>query len=163
MESQKINAEFWNNKIENININYRDPKRFWEDIKKMQGSSKTSPPYLVDEQNRKIKETEGKEELFRNTWQNILRISDEENRSFDMQHEDNINRYINDNRYRLKPYQLANLNRLDENNYLTKPIKTEDIIKTLKNFKNKAPGESQIGKTLLTNLPEQCTINSKNY
>ena len=49
---------------------------------------------------------------------------------------------------------IADLSRLEPNNYLTKPVTRFDIISTIKEFKNNiAPGESGINKILVIQLP----------
>ena len=155
IESIRINNEFWDNKISEMDINYNNPKKFWRDIKLLQGGKEGPNPYLIDGNGRKIKDKVGKEELLRETWSKTFKISNEENLAFDATHEATINNYLRDNGYRIKPYQYANLNRLDENNFLTKPIKSVDIKQIIKSFKNKAPGESQVNKLLLSNITDK--------
>ena len=60
---------------------------------------------------------------------------------------------MEENNYRTKPYNKANLNRLDNNNPLTRPITEFDIIKILRNFKNKAPGASGLTRNMILKLP----------
>ena len=53
------------------------------------------------------------------------------------------------------PFGYANMDRIDENNYLTKPVTVHDIKMIIKEFKNnKAPGLSGITKTIKTNLSD---------
>ena len=55
--------------------------------------------------------------------------------------------------YRTQPYRLANLNRLNNEDPLTKPLQYFDMLCIIGNFKNKAPGNSDINKGILTKLP----------
>ena len=59
------------------------------------------------------------------------------------------------NNYRIKPYEIANLNRLNPHDYLTKPIETYQIKMIIKKFKDKSPGQSQITKSILENVPNE--------
>ena len=72
------------------------------------------------------------------------------------------NNLMDENRYRISPYQYANLNRLQDDNYLTKPIKVQDVINAIRGFKHKAPGKSQINKLLLENTIETMIERFKN-
>ena len=58
-----------------------------------------------------------------------------------------------ENVYRTVPYRLANLNRLNSEDSLTKPLEYFEMIKIIQKFKNKAPGETGIIKMILTRLP----------
>ena len=61
--------------------------------------------------------------------------------------------FLRQNDDRRTPYQFADLNRLDQNNYLIAPVRASDIDQIIKRFKNKAPGISSINKLILSNLP----------
>lgn len=95
-----------------------------------------------------------KEAVFREFWKNIFNISPEENRTFDIQHEAQVNDYLSVNKHRLIPYNEANINRLQDDNTLTRPISVEEIKAIISKFKDKAPGESGIRKTIMQKLPE---------
>ena len=95
----------------------------------MQGGGKEPLPYLKNEQGEKISDPKQQEQIFRRIWTNVFRISDEENQQFDRQHEDEITRVMSqeENIQRIRPYDLSDLTRLDENNQLTKPISRRDF------------------------------------
>lgn len=95
-----------------------------------------------------------KEAVFREFWKNIFNISPEENRTFDIQHEAQVNDCLSVNKHRLIPYNEANINRLQDDNTLTRPISVEEIKAIISKFKDKAPGESGIRKTIMQKLPE---------
>jgi len=78
----------------------------------------------------------------------------QENINFDQYKEYKVNQYLEANKNKFNPYALADLNRLDINNYLIKPITSIDIKETIRNFKNKAPGISGINKEILINMSE---------
>lgn len=92
--------------------------------------------------------------MFRRYWETVFRIDPEDNEEFDREHEQEIENYITDNVNRIEPYRHADLSRLEANNPLTKPIEMWEIKIIIKNFKDKAPGESGIRKTIIQNMPD---------
>ena len=101
-----------------------------------------------------FKNQKTKKKRFRSIWSNVFRISDEKNQNFDQEHETMVTEFLNERQQETQPYPFADLSRLDENDYLTKPVSRYDIISIIKEFKNnKAPGESGINKIILIQLP----------
>ena len=96
---------------------------------------------------------ESKLNRLRVVWQDIFKITEEENANYDIAHEERIMNYLEENYYRTQPYHLANLNRLNNKDPLTKPLQYFDMLHIIGNFKNKAPGNSGINKGILTKLP----------
>ena len=153
-ESKRLHTEMWNNKIRKVNSTYKDPAKFWRDIKVLMGGKGIKNSYILDANNTKIHEPKDKEKEFRSIWTNVFKITDEENQNFDQDNETMVTEYLNEHQQQIQPYPFADLSRLDPNNDLTKPVTTYDIISTIKEFKNnKAPGESGISKILLIQLP----------
>ena len=72
---------------------------------------------------------------------------------FDANHEIRINNFIQNNLYRTNPYELANTRRLNPDNYLTRPIASQQIKNIIHHFKRRGPGKSGINKDILENLP----------
>ena len=144
----------WNNEIQQVNSFYKDPAKFWGNIKILMGGKGIKNSHILDENNIKIHEPEDKEKEFRSIWSNVFKISDKENQNFDHSYETMVTDYLNEHQQQTQPYPSANLSRLDPNNYLTKPVTRYNIISTIKDFKNnKAPRESGINKILLIQLP----------
>ena len=140
----------WNNKIQKVNSTYKDPAKFWGDIKVLMGEKGIKNSYILDANNAKIHEPKYKEKEFRSIWTNVFKITDEENQNFDQDNETMVTEYLNEHQQQTQPYPFAHLSRLDPNNHLTKPVTTYDIISAIKEFKNnKAPGESGINKILI--------------
>ena len=77
-------------------------------------------------------------EKYKEVWEKIFEITPEENRDCDRAHEETVTSYMIENVYRTIPYRLANLNRLNSEDPLTKPLEYFKIIKIIQNFKNKA-------------------------
>ena len=90
------------------------------------------------------------------TWRDIFRITEEEEATFDAQHSQHIEAYINIYKNKVKTYNRSDRSRLRNNCFYTRPINKEEIKRQLKRIKNKAPGSSRINKTVL----EYCTEKS---
>ena len=153
-ESKLLYIQHWNKLVEDTEIEYNNPKKFWSRIKRLLGTKLPSIPYLLDERNNKVFDNKEKERIFRSFWENIFKISPEDNQNFDRQHEILVESFINENQDRVKPYPSANMERLDINNPLIRPIEEWEIKAIIKNFKNKAPGNSGIKKIIMQNLPD---------
>ena len=143
----------WKSLIRQTEIKYNDPKAFWQKIRKLMGGKNQSIPYMKDAQGNKLYSDTEKEQLFRSTWEEVFQITPEENQQFDRINEELVNNFINANRHRLQPYETADLERLDRNNPLTKPIELYNITEIIKQFKDKSPGESGIRNSILKQLP----------
>ena len=61
---------------------------------------------------------------------------------------------MNFNQFQIDSYERSDLDRLDPDNHLLRPITKDDIINIIKDFKHKAPGASGIKKILLMNVPK---------
>ena len=143
----------WNKLLSEVEADKKDPKIFWRKIRKLMGGKEDSVPYLTDDQGNKYYEAAEKERMFREIWEKVFQITAEENNAFCRATENVVNNFFKDNNYRTRPYAKASLNRLNHLNELTKPIETYQIKVIIKQFKNKAPGESQITQEVLDNLP----------
>ena len=152
-ESRKNYNENWRKLIENVEIKYKEPKKFWSDIRRLQGGKQEIVPYLKDNRGNKLYKDEEKEEQFRTVWKDIFKITEEENRNFCPETERLVNIYLEENRRKTLPYIYAKLRRLDPNNYLTKPIENHHIKQIIKDFKDKSPGMSGLRKSILEQLP----------
>ena len=154
-ENIRLSNENWSNKIKSIEGDYRDPKKFWKEVKKLKGTENMTITYLIDEDNNnsKVHDTEGQLKLFEQYWKKIFSISEEENRQFDQENEDRVLEIMNRNREKYDHFETVDLSRMDEENYQIKPVTSNMVKNIIKTFKNKAPGASGINKMILVNLP----------
>ena len=151
-ECRKLYTEHWNNLLHNIEISYKQPAQFWRQVKNLLGNQKEDVPYLIHN-NNKIFEINEKEEIFREIWQNIFQINPADNLNFDLQHENEVLEYLEENLELIQPYDTVDLGRLDPENPILKPATPSEIKRIISKFKKKAPGESSVNKTVLSNLP----------
>ena len=153
-ESLRLYQETWSNKITKMQENYRDPKVFWSDVRKLMGGTNMNVPYLISSQGKKLYSDKEKEQEFQQIWKNVFRISPADNIAFDLIHERQVNNHMNFNKFQIESYERTDLERLDPDNYLLRPVTESDIINIIKDFKHKAPGASGINKILLMNIPK---------
>ena len=154
-ENIRLFNDNWDNIIRKIDLRKNDPKYFWGKIGRLMGGKDNGSPVYIWGNNRiKLYKTKEKLNMFKETWASeIFRITEQENTEFDMENERRVEEFLDQNDHRMNPYLNANLNRLDANNFLTKPVTLMDIIRIITNFKNKAPGESGLTRNMLLNVP----------
>ena len=91
-----------------------DPKRFWTDIKKLQGNdNKNRATYIRDHNGQQIYDDSNKEAILRNYWRKVFDISHIENMDFDRQNDEFIRQETIDHSHETNPYQRSDLNRLN--------------------------------------------------
>lgn len=159
MEYLRLKKEQWETLITNTDLE-RNSKDFWTSIKRMIGNNSVSQQkYLKDNNNQEIYDDEGKEKLFREYWSKVFTISPEENAEFDPEKEREVNDYILQNNDKIESHPIADVNRLIGN---IRPTELWEVKKIINGMKQKSPGEDEITKYHLTNLPNNMLINLKN-
>ena len=143
----------WEELIQKTQSLYKEPKLFWNNIKRIMGGKSTDIPYLINERGEKIYNKKERAELFRKYWEQIFRISPEENREFDINNEIRVNNFLNSNRRRIRSHETSDLKRLIEADSLIKPVQLYEIKFIIKEMKDKTPGESGIRKKIIEKLP----------
>lgn len=153
-EYRTMNNEMWNDITQKLS-HEKDPKKFWTSIKKLQGNTnKAKATYIRDHQDNKIHTEQGREEIFRRYWQNIFRITDEENEDFDEEHEEEIKQALEQNKEKLQTHTIKrkpNINEIQVTN--------EELIQAIAKQKHKTPGLSGITKAHLQQLPQNMLHN----
>ena len=153
-ESKRLQDETWSNKLSKLQESYMDPKTFWADVRKIIGEKKEEVPYLIGNNGNKLFTEVEKEKEFNEIWSNIFKIDPQDNLHFDQDHEETVNNYVRNNEEQITPFERSNLDRLNIDNYLLRPVTNQDIKIIIKEFKHKAPGKSGITKLLLMKIPE---------
>lgn len=152
-EVQKIKENKWKSLMEKTALNYKDPKVFWKNIKRLKGNKIQMNQYL-EVNNTKLINDQEKEEAYRNIWKQVFRISPQENAEFDLEKETEVNRYIDMNQIKITTFPRSDLNRLRGANLIDTLITQEEIKAIIKSFKNNTPGETNINKAILKNIPD---------
>ena len=156
--ANKNSIKIGKKQIHNIIKDNKDTKVFWNNINRLRGKSTPQNSYLIDENGRKYHTDKEKCSLMKDTWNNIFRITEEEEQKFDRTNSEHIDTYINNRFQRTEHYESIDYSRLDEQCHFTRPIKEEKVSMAIKRLKNKAPGLSSINKRVLENLPKKAII-----
>jgi len=106
--SKNLNHENWGNLQKELTVHSagKDPKTFWNKIRRLKGNDTPTSPYLLKPQNEKIYKDAEKEKLHM-FWPKAFKISD-----FDDQFENVIRRDLARFPRKLVPYQTINLGML---------------------------------------------------
>ena len=152
----------WEDKMNNISINCKNSKQFWNKIKILKGKKSTYTNYMKDNEGRKYYSDKEKCNLMENTWKDVFRISEEEDNNFDKQHADLVNEYINENHNRAATFSIAELNRLNTEDYHTREITLEELKTYIRRSKKKAPGLTKINIQILQNCTNKSLEQLKN-
>ncbi len=145
----------WKNKINNIIEISKDSKAFWNQIKLLKGKNIIHANYMEDEEGNKYYSDKEKCTVMEKTWRDIFRITEEEGTNYDTMHSNHVNSYINIQQCRIHPYNKVDLNRLDNEKFLTKTKDKEEIKRYIRRSKRKAPGSSRINQLILEKCPEK--------
>ena len=146
-----LQTQTWQDLINSLETQ-TDPKKFWSSLKRMIGSNtKQAAPYLKQD-NIQHDTPEQKEPIFRKHWQDIFTQDDTNNEDFDIEHIRTVQDHVNNNTHLIHPYTHGNLTRLHPVDF--PPITIKELQRTLKTFKQKAPGPTGITTLQLKHLPQ---------
>ena len=152
--------KWWEDKIQETQASYQDPKQFWESIKRLMGNNTAPPTYLIGRNNEKIHGEKEKEQLFREMFSKIFKIGDIENQEFCQVNEARVTEYLQQHQDRYTPHGTIDLTRLNQNNRLIAPITLQELKTMIKHTKKKkAPGLSKINKIIMQKLTENMIQN----
>ena len=91
LENIRLYDECWERLIKKLDIDSRDPKKFWDQVRRLMGGEGNGPLSYVWGDNRgKLYDDESKLIRFRVVWQDIFKITEEENADYDTVHEKRI-------------------------------------------------------------------------
>ena len=144
----------WKSLIDGIEVDRKDPAKFWFKVKRLLGGGGEQAAYIMNG-NVKLYSDESKEEVFREKWSVIFSITPEENRNFNVANDRRVNEYIDTHREEIIPYELVDLSRLNPDSPLTRPVTVQQVKNIVRSFKNKAPGISTVNKVVLQQLPTE--------
>ncbi len=154
-ESRQCHYTNWQNNLQYLIDNHKQPKQFWKKLKELKSHPNRTPTYLSDDQNNKIFDNKNKEKVFRDIWEKVFKISEEENLDFDEEHEELVHQYLRDNIHRTQPFETIDHQRYNEDRYLERKIRIDELKNIIKGMKNNAPGISMINKKILTETPDE--------
>lgn len=153
-ESQRIKRDNWAKLLEKTAMNYKEPQEFWRMIKKLKGN-KTIASQHLQINNTKLINDKDKEAAHRSIWQEVFKISSQENAEYDREIEAEVERYLENNQDKITTFQTSDLNRLRSYNHIDTLISQVEIKAIIKSFKTNTPGDTNINKIILNNIPER--------
>ena len=153
-ETRNIKNDNWKSTLERTALKYNDPKAFWKKIKQLKGS-KTQPNQYLQNNNMIITRDRDKEESFRLIWQDVFKISPQENVAYDGEKEAEVERYLVEHPDKITTFPRSDLSRLQGTNQIDSLITQTEIDNVIKRFKNNTPGETNINKAILNKLPNR--------
>lgn len=99
-KTNKIQIQNWERNINTITQHYKDPKTFWSKIKQLKENKKPTNQYLI-KNNVKLMQEDEKEGAFWEIWKEVFKISQEENRAYDRENEEEVEEYLTRNEDKL--------------------------------------------------------------
>ena len=146
----------WDNLMkETSKVRKSDSRTFWRNLKRYTGSARHKITLNID--NQRLTESNEVEEQMKRVWTNNFTPT-----PLNLIHPDTIEEVTNffaENPTIDQPYDKIDFERLNPNCPYTKPISPSEVFNTIRDFKNKAPGEDQITRTHLMNLPKLVYVN----
>ncbi len=82
---------------------------------------------MEDNDGNKYYSDQEKCNLMEKTWRDVFRSTEEEENTFDKNHSEHIDQYINIHSNRVKPFPTVNNNRINNDNYQTREITLKEI------------------------------------
>ncbi len=155
--SEKCKAEYsqhWENTVKNLAQKHKEPKEFWQGIKRLQGN----PRKIIGHLKKDGQQIEGDYNIaseFRNTWMSVFRITPEDNIHYDHNKEREVENWHNENQHRTTPHQVVDSQRLSPDQHLSRRLELPELRTAINKTKNTAPGKSKIDKKQITMLPEK--------
>lgn len=95
-ESKLIRNENWTQIMEKTALKYQDPKAFWRNIRNLKGN-KTQVNQYLQVNNTKLTTDREEEQAHRVIWQDVFKISPEENAEYDRGKAEEVERYLSAN------------------------------------------------------------------
>ena len=144
----------WENQIKEIMKSCKDTKTFWKNINKLRGTGMKHNNYLEDGEGNKYHTDKEKCDLMKTTWENIFKITPEEDINFDRGNTAQVNDFLQRQHQRITPSPTANIDTLNNNIFSIRPITTQEVKNNIRRTRNKAPGQSKINKTVIEQCPD---------
>ena len=140
----ELHSHTWSTLTQKLCTNHHKPADFFRAYRKLMGTNNNTPNYIVNANNEKIYTLPEMEAEHRHFWTQNFQITAEENAQFDAQTEQEVITYLQQHQHLITPTDTIDMNILDPDNPLSKPITTEEITWAIQHTKRKAPGYSQI-------------------
>ena len=149
---------FWSKKIEEIEEykNRNDPRKLYKTVKNLMGTKNFNKGTYIMKNNREIHDHQEQAETFADTWKDIMTENTPRNTREVQENMNTVLTWLLRNN--IQPHNTVDMNRLDKNNTLTKPIKLLETEAFLKKIKSKAVGPTNISTEIIKNTPQKTGI-----
>ena len=160
IESSKAHdlLTFWSKKIEELQEykHRNDPRKLFKTVRNLMGTKNFNKGTYIIKNNREIHDEQEQADTFADTWKNIMTENTPRNTREVQENMNTVYTWLLRNN--IQPHNTVDMNRLDKNNILTKPIKLLETEAFLKKIKSKAVGPTKISTEILRNTPQKTGI-----
>ena len=148
-------CDFWSNKMDELKElhNTNDPRKFYKNIKNLMGKPNYNMGSYLLHNGQQIHDEQDQANLFGDTWASIMTPNTPVNKDAIHRHIQDINNWNILNREQINPIDTIDLNHLNKNHILTKPITLTETSIFLKKIKSKAMGPTKISREILEHTP----------
>ena len=148
-------CDFWSNKMDELKQLHKinDTKNLYRNIKNLMGKPNYNKGTYLIHNGQQIHNEQDQANIFGNTWASIMTPNTPKNTDAIQRHIQNINNWNTLNNDIIKPLNTINLNNLNKNHILTKPITLTETSIFLKKIKSKAMGPTKISREILEHTP----------
>ena len=153
---EKCKEEFsrhWETTVQRLAEKYKDPKAFWQGIRRLQGNPRKQIGRLMNN-GRTIETDHDIACEFRETWKNVFKIAPEDNAHYDQIKEREVTAWLDQHNHRTTPHHTVDSGRLSPNHPLSMKIDAAELRTAINKTKNTSPGKSKIDKKQISMLPE---------
>lgn len=140
------------NKIISETDKQKDARQFHKAINNMMGNNKNQQAPYIKHNGQYLHLPQQREPIFRQHWKDIFTDADPPNNHFNHQHIQNIEIQTANRIPELTPYPTGDNGKFEQNTF--PPITVQELGNTIKSFKQKAPGPSDITTEQLKQLPQ---------
>ena len=143
---------------------YKNPSKFWNKIKILEGDSDNNPPYLLPPPDLilsaqlpvrpgdKITNPREQAKIMSMTWASVFKSNI--GKEFKNVNTYKVQNWYNTNKHKLIQHNIINFTRLPPNHPILRQISCEEVLNTIKTLKDKAPGPSGIKASQIKYLPK---------
>ena len=148
-------CSFWSRKMDELEELKlaRDPRNFFRNIKNLMGKGNYNLGTHLKHNNTEIHDEKQQADLLAETWERIMTANTPKNSEEVLHNVGLVNNWNTQNTEHISPYTTINLNNLNKNHSLTKPITVTESALTLNRIKSKATGPSTISTEILKHTP----------
>ena len=149
---QRMQNQKWNQIISELDTEV-NPSVFWNTIKRLKGeTTKKKKITLKGRNGATIEDSRDIEKAFKEKWEKVFRISEDDDELFDHDHENMVRDWLVPRVDRIVPFDVIDNDRFND---LNPKVTYEELMSAIKETKQRAPGLSGITKRHLMEAPKK--------